>query len=170
MKTYTFKCTGMSYHQDAFKAIEVKNPDYSLSYSELKDTYEPYERIYQKEYPVNMLSFEFENNEYDENAVKVMADGHHVAYIKKGSCSQVKNLLKSPLLKNVTVEIAGGKYKIIKEQENDDGDTTLKVYSDEAPLWVHLTFYVEEKKKFCTQCGKQIDPSAKYCIYCGSKL
>ena len=44
----------------------------------------------------------------------------HVGYIKKGSCTHVKNLLKSGKIAKIDAEIHGGKYKLLYSEYDED--------------------------------------------------
>ena len=73
---------------------------------------------------------------------RVDVHGVAIGYIKKGSASHVRNLLNSPDYKNATCEIVGGKYKVLCEGENDDGDDVTYVDKDDLPTFAVVTTYV----------------------------
>lgn len=139
MKTYTFHATGMQHYSEAIEPLRYENDDYTLSKSELAELHGN-GKVWKYEYSYSKLELIPEpQNEFDKNAVAVYADGKKIAHIKKGSCSQVKNLLASGNVNGIDADIGGGPYKYIDEDE--DGKVTVD--KDEAPLFVHITIYVD---------------------------
>lgn len=116
-----FIVTGMQHYEaDFFDKLAYENDDYSMTARELWDSYDEGERIYQ--YSFNDVAAELipePDNEYDSNAVRVEVGGVKIGYIKKGNCSQVKSLLNSPEFIRVRVEMGGGEYKTVYEDEDD---------------------------------------------------
>lgn len=111
-KTEKFKVAGVTHYVDSIKSLARINDDYDLPNSELKDLYSDGDRIFQYEF--KGLSCELvpePDNQYDSNAVKVLINGVHVGYIKKGSCSHVKNLLNDSTCEFSVDEVCLGKYK-----------------------------------------------------------
>lgn len=79
------------------------------------------------------------DNKYDSNAVKVIVDGVHVGYIKKGSCTHVKKLLAEDRILNINCKIGGGKFKIITEDYDPEKDKDVYALErDEREYWVEL--------------------------------
>lgn len=124
-----FKVTGMQYYEkDFFDVLAYENDDFDLKPRELFDMYDESERIYQ--YCFNDVNAELkpeEDNPEDHNAIAVYVGGVKIGYIKRGACSQVKNLLSSPDLSGVRVVMGGGKYKTVYEDE----DGKIKVDRDQ---------------------------------------
>ena len=128
----TFKATGMAYHMDGLEKIAVENWDYGMTNTEVKEEYEPYDRIYEYEYPVETVELVPEpDNEADPNAIAVHVNGEKVAYIKRGSTTRARTLLASGNRK-ITAEVYGGPYKMV--EEDDDG--RLTVTKGESPMRV----------------------------------
>lgn len=76
------------------------------------------EKIFQYDFLVSKVELIPEpENEYDSNAVKVVVDDVHIGYIKKGSCSRVKNLLSSGRVTDIDCSIFGGKYKVVWDRD-----------------------------------------------------
>lgn len=142
IKHERFHVTGVQYYQGCFTdELGTYNYDYDEKSSELKESYDVGDKIYQ--YDFFNLKAELipePENEHDPNAVKVMVNDIQVGHIKKGSCSRVKNLIKSPDFAGIDVEIYGGKYKMIVE--NDEGRT--RVVSDERPYCVDIDILIKE--------------------------
>ena len=106
---------------DALLSLGYENPDYDLSKRELIDAGLIGERIYELAFDsVKVDLIPEPNNPVDKNAIQVFVDGSMVGYIKKGSCSQVKNLLASDAFVGASCDIFGGKYKIIHEDYNEE--------------------------------------------------
>lgn len=134
-KTENFRITGISYCiDDIMDNLAEENDDYSLSKRELLEEYSDGDKIFKYEFNTTPLELVPEpENEYDPNAIKVMVNGTKVGYIKKGSTSHVKNLLASPDFSGKSIEIYGGKYKQIcdEEIETDEMDirADLEIYT-----------------------------------------
>lgn len=132
--TENFKVAGVTNYTEAFLAIGDKNDDYDLSNAEIKQEYGDGDRIFQYEFfPAKVALIPEPENEYDPNAVMVVVDGEKIGYIKKGNCTHVKNLLAQGDAR-VSVEIGGGKYKDVLED-----DDRLTVERDEMPFWARVS-------------------------------
>ncbi len=132
--TENFKVAGVTNYTKAFLAIGEKNDDYDLSNAEIKQEYGDGDRIFQYEFlPSKVELIPEPENEYDPNAVMVVVDGEKIGYIKKGNCTHVKNLLAQEGAR-VSVEIGGGKYKDVLED-----DDRLTVERDEMPFWARVS-------------------------------
>ena len=101
--------------------MAYENEDYSMSKKEIIDSGKEDERIYKYEFdPVHVELIPEPDNPYDPKAIKVVIDGVHVGYIKKGSTSRVRNLLKAG--GKVSAEIKGGPYKVLLYRYEDGED------------------------------------------------
>lgn len=145
IKKEHFRITGVQYYQDDFvEQLGSYNYDYDEKASDLKESYDSGDRIYQ--YDFSGLKAELvpePENEYDPNAVKVMVNGIQVGHVKKGSCSRVKNLMKSPDFVRIDIEISGGKYKEIVE--NDEGK--MRVIKEERPYYVDVDILLRDNSE-----------------------
>lgn len=145
--TKNFHVTGISHYIDALLSLSYENADYALSKRELIDADLIDERVYELLFdPIKVELVPEPNNPVDKNAIQVFVDGALVGYIKKGSCSQVKNLLASDKLLGVTCDISGGKYKIVYEElDEDTGKETYTLEHEEAPygITIHITLKVD---------------------------
>ncbi len=136
IKREHFRITGTQYYQDNFvEELGEYNYDYDETASALKEAYYDGDKIYQYDF----LNLKAElvpepDNEYDPNAVAVLANGIKVGHVKKGSCTRVKNLLKSPDFVGIEIEITGGKYKAIYEDDNGK----LRVEREQSPYFVDI--------------------------------
>lgn len=115
------KVTGLSFREDAIAELQCENGDYSCSKRELVDMGMIGERIYKYDfYPVKTELIPEPDNEVDPNAIKVVVDGEHIGYIKKGSCAHIRKLLNSGSIEKIDVEIGGGPYKFITAEDWDE--------------------------------------------------
>lgn len=138
MKATKFKATGMIHYMDAIRAIQTENDDFDLSRGELLEDYGPGDKIWKYDYSFQSVELIPEpENEYDPNAVAVYIDGKMVAHIKRGSCSQVKNLISADDFVKAEAEIGGGPYKYI--DEDDDGHVYID--TNESEIFIHITIY-----------------------------
>ena len=127
-KKVSFNVTGTSHYQDAFRQLLVHNDDYDLDNEDLECGLDLYEREWKDVVTFSKVELVPEpENEHDSNAVRVELDGILVGYIKAGSCSRVKNLLKSDKYIRTTAETYGGPYKTLVETEDSRGDYREKV-------------------------------------------
>lgn len=130
------KVAGTSFRQDAFSELNKElNPDYNLSKSQLINAGLIDEFVYQ--YTFNPQSVELipePSNEHDPNAIKVVVDGVHIGYIKKGSCAHIRNIMANDGIKSIEAKIYGGKYKIVNSfdcGEDEKTDYELESGNDE---------------------------------------
>lgn len=143
-KKEKFQVAGVSHYSDSImKDIAYENDDYSLSVKELSETYDVGDRVFEYSFDDCNASLVPEpTNEHDSNAVRVEVKGILIGYVKRGSCSHVKNLLKSPDFDHVKVEIGGGKYKRLYED-----DDKLKVEKDSCELFADLYIYTRQAEQ-----------------------
>ena len=124
-RTETFHVAGTSYREDAILSLAEENDDYNLSKKELIDDGMEDERIYKYYFPTMHSELVPEpDNPHDPNAIKVLVNGVHIGYVKAGSCSHVKNLLASGKVSSYGVDIEGGPFKRV--YEDDDGDYQIE--------------------------------------------
>lgn len=116
-----FHVAGVSFHQNEIASLGYENSDYEMSKKEIIDSSMENEKIYAVEFDPQRVELEPEpDNPHDPNAIKVIVDGVHVGYIKKGSTAHVRNLLAAG--GKVSAEIYGGKYKMLCHYDEDDDD------------------------------------------------
>lgn len=136
----THKVAGLSFREDAIAALQCENGDFSSSKRELIDMGMTGERIYKYDfYPIKTELIPEPDNEVDPNAIKVVVDGQHIGYIKKGSCAHIRRLLNNGSIKSVDVEIAGGPYKFIRESWDEYGNDVYTLEKGTAPYYAKLT-------------------------------
>ena len=161
IKSHYFKVAGVPRHvDDFFEALAVKNPDYHLSKKELKEDFSDGDKIHEYDFEFSKVELIPEDtNPYDSNAVRVEADGHLVGYIGKNDTLKVRALLQDPELYKIELDLAGGNYKYIYEDEDEKlqvqeksygyfADVTIKVGTPEAtPLVTPVTTAAEAPQK-----------------------
>ena len=136
-KTERHKVAGTSFHVTEIQSLGVENQDFNLSKSAMIDEGLIGERVYKKEFYVSKVELIPEpENPHDSQAIRVVTDGVHIGYIKKGSCAHIHNLLNSGKIKSVACEIKGGSYKLILEDTDEAGP--YEFIKDETPLHAEL--------------------------------
>ncbi len=146
-KKERFKVTGISHYvNNIMDNLAYENDEYSLSNRELIEDHEYddyYTRIFEYSFDDCNASLVPEPTcEYDSNAIRVEVKGILIGYVKRGSCTHVKNLLKSPYFDHIEVEIGGGKYKRLYED-----DDKLKVEKDSCELFADLYIYTRQAEQ-----------------------
>lgn len=143
-KKEKFQVAGVSHHvDDIMKNLVYENDGYSLSARELADTYSPYERVFEYSFDDCNASLVPEPTcEYDPNAVRVEVKGILIGYVKRGSCSHVKNLLNSPDFDHIKVEMGGGKYKRYYES-----DEKIVIEKDSCGFFADLYIYTRQAEQ-----------------------
>lgn len=141
----TYRAVGMSYRLDALLSLGVRNEDYHKSVKELVAEELTEESIYEYEfYPVKAELVPDPDNPQDPNAIKVVVDGVHVAYIKAGSCAHLLRVIRENRVKKIDCKIRGGKYKYVSCEYDDERDKeTYTLERNERPYTV--TLYVTEE-------------------------
>ena len=111
--TLTARVAGTSYRDTkSILTLGKPNPDYQLDKRALIKKFPDGHTVYEYIFPEYEASLEFEPaNEHDPNAIKVLIEGIHVGYIKKGSCSRIRNLINQNKILSITATIYGGNCK-----------------------------------------------------------
>ena len=139
-KTENHHVTGTSYRQTEIESLGEENLIYEYSKRELIDEGYEDEKVYYYDFnPYTVELIEEPDNKFDPNAIKVVIDGVHVGYIKKGSCAHVKNLLKSGRIVKIDAEIHGGQYKLLySEYDEEKGKEVYEVETGESNYYVTI--------------------------------
>ena len=117
----TYHATGMEYRLENLLSIGIKNSEYRKSKKSLIEDGLIEEKVWEYEFYPNKVELTPEpDNPYDPNAIKVIVDGKHVAYIKKGSCAHLLKVIREGRIENIKCVIGGGNYKYIYEDDGDD--------------------------------------------------
>ena len=120
--------------------------DYEMSKRDLIDAGMTDERIWEYEFdPANVELIPEPENPHDPNAVKVIVDGEHVGYVKKGSCKHILKLIAENRILRIDCEIGGGNYKIVSEEYDDEKDKEVyTLVRDKTNFFVTLTIREKE--------------------------
>lgn len=137
-KMETHKVAGTSFRREAFESIGIPNSDYDMSASEAIEDYDYGDRIYEYVFYAHPALVPEPDNPHDPNAIRVEADGVHIGYIKAGSTAHIRKLMETDRIKSMDIEIGGGRYKQL--EENDDERPVLS--RDRSEYWARLTIYV----------------------------
>lgn len=140
----TYKVAGMSHYLENLLSLADENPTYTYCKRELIDEDLVDMRIWQyKFYPVRTELVPEPDNPYDPNAIKVVVDGAHVGYIKRGSCAHLLKLISENRIGRISCLIGGGNYKQLFEDFEDDPwsadpKTVYTLEKDSLEYFVHL--------------------------------
>lgn len=134
-KVERHRVAGTSFRLDAIKALGVYNFDYDKNKRELIEDGLTNERIWQTNFFPRVTTLEPEpTNPEDPKAIKVVVDGVHIGYIKAGSCAHIHKALREGRIESVKGELTGGKYKIVIEDTDEEGDSVYSLERDDEPI------------------------------------
>ncbi len=127
------KVAGVSYHTEELLSLGLENYDFDLAKKQLIEAGMTDERVYKTEfYPSKCELIPEPENPEDPKAIKVVVDGVHIGYIKKGSCAHIHKLLREDRIESVSCDISGGPYKIVlTECEDDEEDFDEEDFDEE---------------------------------------
>ena len=137
----TYHATGMEHRMADLFSLGHKNVDFSKSKKELIKDELVGERVWEWGFYARKVELVPEpDNPYDPKAIKVVADGVHIAYIKKGSCAHLHKVIREGRMEAIKCKIGGGNYKYISEDWEDE-DVTYTLEKNSAPyfVWLYIT-------------------------------
>lgn len=142
----TYLVAGVSFREQDILEMADESDEYAWSKKEIIDECYTNDKLWRYHWDPKQVELVPEpDNQYDPNAVKVMVDGVHIGYIKKGSCKHVLRLLEEDRIRRITCTIGGGPYKVVWEEYDDEKDRDVyTLEKDESPIWAKLKI-VEEK-------------------------
>ena len=137
----TYHVAGTTFNENAILSLSSENPDYEMSKRDLIDSGMTDEKIWEYEFdPSNVELIPEPENPHDPNAVKVVVDGEHVGYIKKGSCKHILKLIAEDRILRIDCKMGGGNYKIVSEDYDDEKDKEVYTLErDKTNYFVVLT-------------------------------
>ena len=137
----TYHVAGTTFYEDAILSLSAENPDYEMSKRDLIDAGMTDERIWEYEFdPTHVELLPEPENPHDPNAVKVVVDGEHIGYIKKGSCKHILKLIQEDHILKIDCEMGGVNYKIVSEDYDDEKDKEVYTLErDKTNYFVVLT-------------------------------
>ena len=109
-----YSVVGESYRKKDIASIGIPNPDYKLDKGSLyrKGLFE--KTVYAYTFPKLSATLEPEpTNKHDQNAVKVIANGVHVGYIKSADAPGIKRMLDAGEIRRIQCSIRGGDNRMI---------------------------------------------------------
>ena len=125
-----FDIAGIAYHEDALMELADEDWEYQESKKQLIENGQTDEHIYKYSFlPKKVELVPEPDNPHDPSAIKVIADGIHVGYIKATECAAVKELLESGEVTDIQVSLEGGQYTRITE--DDDGEYDVETGFDQ---------------------------------------
>lgn len=114
-----FNIAGTSFRQDAIFSLAQDNDDYRLTNKELVEQGYEDERCYKYYFnPKGTQLVPEPDNEHDPNAIKVITGGIHIGYVKASDCAHIKELMESGSVSSYGVDLEGGPYRIVSEDED----------------------------------------------------
>ena len=131
---------GLENYTDNIKAVARENPDYDLTKRELIEEC-PDEKVWQYYFIVNGDLVPEPDNPYDPNAIMVQANGLCIGHVPKGSTSHIRKLMESGRIQSMHLDIGGGKYKEVYE----DDDDKYEMDRGERPFSAVLELYLTEE-------------------------
>lgn len=142
----TYLVAGVSFREQDILEMADESDEYAWSKKEIIDECYTNDKLWRYYWDPKQVELVPEpDNQYDPNAVKVIVDGVHIGYIKKGSCKHVLRLLEENRIRRITCTIGGGPYKVVWEEYDDEKDRDVyTLEKDESPIWAKLKI-VEEK-------------------------
>lgn len=137
----TYHVAGTTFHEFEILSLSTENPNYEMSKRDLIDAGMTDEKIWEYEFaPSDVKLVPEPENPHDPNAVKVVVDGEHIGYIKKGSCKHILKLIAEDRILKIDCEMGGGNYKIVSEDYDDEKDKEVYTLErDKTNYFVVLT-------------------------------
>ena len=139
IKNQRFILDNVKDHMEDIMDLVEKNEDYKLKKKDLIEENREDENIY--EYELNeKATITTISCEGGAEQLQVFVRNTHIGDIKKGGISRVKNLLKKGNIENIWVEVSGGKYKMIKEWDDE-----YTVLDTETPFSITIEITYKEE-------------------------
>lgn len=139
----TYKVAGVTHYEKNIMHFAEENEVYSYTKKELVDSWTGLdeEKIWKYEFSTPTIELVPEpDNAYDPNAIKVMADGLHVGYIKAEDCAHLLKCIREQRISRISCWIGGGPYKLLMEDYDIDKDKQVfTLERDKINLFVHLS-------------------------------
>jgi hypothetical protein len=131
--------TGTAYYQDNIMKLAIQNPVFLLTPKELIKAGRENENIPRYIFsPVKTELIPEPTNPHDSKAIKVVVDGEHVGYIKKGSCGRLLKLINKDGIKKIDCFILGGEKKWVSVWDDEGHYSTGQ---DKSDFRVKITIY-----------------------------
>ena len=128
--SYNFAVAGVYYHEkDIIEGLMDENPEYDLTKKEIEE--DGLEDTYLYKYSVAFADVDLvpePDNQYDPNAIKVVADGVLVGYVPAKKTKAVRKIMNEKEIVKAQCQIYGGDYKVLNYDSSSikKGSTDLK--------------------------------------------
>lgn len=137
---------GESFYEESFNELRYKNYEYDYSKKEIIEEGLDGHRIYQYDFdPVNVELIDEPDNPKDPNAIAVYVCGHQIGYVPHGSTAHIRNVREKYGIQRITAEMGGGKYKIVFEDDDNEGCYSMD--HGEAPNWAIVSISYRKTEK-----------------------
>lgn len=129
-ESYNFAVAGVYYHEkDIIEGLMDENPEYDLTKKEIEE--DGLEDTYLYKYSVAFADVDLvpePDNQYDPNAIKVVADGILVGYVPAKKTKAVRKIMDEKEIVKAQCQIYGGDYKVLNYDSSSirKGSTDLK--------------------------------------------
>ena len=117
-----------------------ENEDYKMKDRDFIDEKQENEKVFQYEINEKATITTISCEGGGAEQLQVFVRNTHIGDIKKGGISRVKNLLKKGNIENIWVEVSGGKYKMIKEWDDE-----YTVLDTETPFSITIEITYKEE-------------------------
>lgn len=110
-KCMIFEVAGMNYYTENVMSIAKEKRNYKKTDAELVAAGKL--REFRHSFPTTATLLEEPTNQYDKNAIMVMADGVQIGHVPANLCSQVKDIMRTRTINQIGLFISGGEYKSV---------------------------------------------------------
>lgn len=138
IKNQRFILDNVKDHMEDIMDLVDENEDYKMKDRDFIDEKQENEKVFQ--YEINEKATITTISCEGAEQLQVFVRNTHIGDIKKGGISRVKNLLKKGNIENIWVEVSGGKYKMIKEWDNE-----YTVLDTETPFSITIEITYKEE-------------------------
>lgn len=139
IKNQRFILDNVKDHMEDIMDLVDENEDYKMKDRDFIDEKQENEKVFQ--YEINeKATITTISCEGGAEQLQVFVRNTHIGDIKKGGISRVKNLLKKGNIENIWVEVSGGKYKMIKEWDDE-----YTVLDTETPFSITIEITYKEE-------------------------
>ncbi len=141
-KTKVYSVVETTDKYNAFLRIASENPNFNLPDKELLRRGILSDRtpeVYQYYFTPRQATLVPEpDNPNNPNAIKVVVNGEHIGYIKKGSCAYLLKAMGQNLIERISITFSGGPNKTINIPENYDRTGAYKVKTVKSCFYAKL--------------------------------
>lgn len=124
MKKQTFTVVGSSHRLEEVEQLGTINPEYEMTRTDFLEKFGEGKTAYKYNFPTLSASLIPEpDNPADPDAIKVVADGHHVGYIHRAETTAVKVYMDSGYIESIQLIIKSGPFKY--SERGADGELHL---------------------------------------------